>query len=125
MSYIVHAGVSFDTSSRRNKKPNLIFNPQVGFYFPVTVFKDRALCGSIVTLYHVESIFVDANYEVKHEDEMFAISCIPGHRPTYYTDLESIPRVLHKVDLVNIPVDCVMCENHRDYPLWQLDKMNL
>lgn len=122
MSYIVHAGVSFDTNGRKHQKPHLTFSPQVGFYFPITVFKDRALCGSIVTLYHLESIFVDSSYAVKHEDEMIAISCTPGHRPIYYTDLGMIPRCIHHVDLVDIPVDCALCVTHKDYPLWRLAK---
>ena len=126
MTHVVHAGLSWTSHSVNTTKLQFIFEPFVGIYYPTIIFKDKALCGTRITIYHMEVIYVDDAYDIDVETGLIAISYRPGQRPIYYTDISQIPRcVQSSVKLPSLEVSCMLCKNNHGYGLWELQNIEL
>jgi len=121
VEYVVHAGVDFKIRKLNKIKLRFIFDPTVGIYFFTKVFKDRTLCGTIITVYQVESIFVTDWDQFENDIELLAISWRKGTCPLYYTDPTQMPRSNHTSDHFSGQiVNCPLCLAHKKFPLWTL-----
>ncbi len=128
--YVVHAGVSWSNRVINKMRLRMLFTPQVGIYFPTAVYKDKALCGTLITTYCIESVFVNDNndddFDFKNENKLIAISWRKGDRPVYYTDLWQMPRCNHLETKPKGPdVSCPMWIDDSRYALWDLAKTDL
>ena len=125
MNSVVHAGVSF-TMCPVKMRFRVIFTPKIGIYFPLTVFKDKTLCGTTITMYQMESIYLGEEKTLNGENDLILISCRKGSRPVYYTDMFDIPVCNHLGNpILGRHVNCPMCTEHKNFELWQLSKLEL
>jgi hypothetical protein len=128
---VVHAGLTCTANFMHKMNIRVLLEPPVGLYYISSVFKERTLCGTILTGYFLDGVFVDEETNRLHPNsvqEIFiGISYRRGERPVVYADdnmFRSMPACIfsqHDPGTVNCPI----CIDHTKYPIWELGTTEL
>ena len=128
---IMHAGLRCTAKFIEKKKVRVFVLPKVGIFYLSSVFKEKALCGTLLTGYFFDGVTIEDEskpFDMHDLKESFiGVSWCKGTRPTYYTDdgmFRSMPGCVFSEYGLSW-INCPQCLDHTRFPLWTLSKVSL